>query len=98
MKLQRKTSSFKDKKREQDREDEIILKNTYTAIRMQFDEKLFALEAELSNFGPRKRVNLGLVLKYGDAEVNDGQRQRHVFVVAGCMQPHAVHFNLSGSV
>lgn len=51
----------------------IILKKTYIALRMQFDEIFFALETELSNFGPGKCVDFGEVLEDKCSHVSYGQ-------------------------
>lgn len=42
-------------------------------FRVQFDEKLFAFEAELANFRPRERVYFGEILKHQYAHVSHGQ-------------------------
>jgi hypothetical protein len=51
----------------------IIQKQTYIALRMQFDEIFFALETELSNFGPGKCVDFGEVLEDKCSHVSYGQ-------------------------
>ena len=48
---------------------------------MELDEELASLEAQLADFRPRKRVDLGAVLKDEDAEVRHGQRKWHSLVV-----------------
>ena len=48
---------------------------------MKFDEELASFEAQLSYFRPRKRVDLGAVLKDKDAEMGDRQFERHPFVI-----------------
>lgn len=48
---------------------------------MQLDEELASLETQLSDLGPRERVDLGAVLKDEDAEMRDRQRERHALVI-----------------
>ena len=55
--------------------------STYVAFRVELDEELASLEAQLADFRPRKRVDLGAVLKDEDAEMRHGQRERHSLVV-----------------
>lgn len=48
---------------------------------MQFDEKSFPLEAQLSDFGPGKRVDLREVLEDDHPEVGHRQVEGHALVV-----------------
>ena len=67
-------------------------------LRVQFDEELFALEAQLAYLGPRERVYLGEILKDQNAHVRHGQVELHAFVVLGRMHHDAVEFDLARSV
>ena len=48
---------------------------------MQLDEKAFPLEAQLPDFRPGKRVDLGKVLEDYHAEVGHRQVEGHALVV-----------------
>lgn len=54
---------------------------THIALRMQLDEILFALEAQLSNFRPRKGVNLGVVLEDKHPHVCNSKIQGNTFMI-----------------
>ena len=54
---------------------------TYISLRVQFDEILFSLEAELSNFGPREGVDFRAVLEDEHTHVGHRQIQGNPFVI-----------------
>ena len=54
---------------------------TYISLRVQFDEILFSLEAELSNFGPRESVDFCAVLEDEHTHVGHRQIQGNPFVI-----------------
>ena len=54
---------------------------SHIALWVQFDEELFALEAEFADLGPGKGVYLGHALKHQDPQVGHGQVEGHSFVV-----------------
>jgi hypothetical protein len=58
-----------------------IKSTTYISLRMQLNEKPPPLEAQLSNLGPRKRIDSNKVLKDEDAQVRHRQMQRNAFVI-----------------
>ena len=48
---------------------------------MEFNEKLLHLEAQLSDLGPGKGVDLGVVLEDQDAHMDYGKVQGYSFVI-----------------
>jgi len=48
---------------------------------MQLDDEFLALETQLANFRPRKRVDFCEVLKNNEARMCDGQLQSNPFMV-----------------
>ena len=58
-----------------------VLKRTYVALRVEFDEEFFALEAEFTYFRPGERVDLDDVLEHKHTHVRDGEVQTHPLVV-----------------
>lgn len=67
-------------------------------FRVQFDKELFALEAELANLSPRKRVYLGVVLKHQDSHVRHGQVKLYAFVIFGRVHHDTVELNFARNV
>lgn len=63
---------------------------------MQLDEKLFPLERDLADFGPREGVYPGDALEDGDAHVGHSQIERHPLVVFGRVHLHPVQLAPSG--
>ena len=65
------------------------------AVRMQLDEELLALEAQLAYLRPRERVDLGVLLKDEYAHVSDAQVELHALVVLGRVHADAVELDLA---
>jgi hypothetical protein len=54
---------------------------TYISLRMQLNEKLPSLEAQLPNLGPRKCIDFDKVLKHENAQVCNRKMQRYTFMI-----------------
>ena len=55
--------------------------DTYISFRMQFDEELLPLEAELPDLGPGEGVDLGAGLEHQNTSMRHSQAQSHALVV-----------------
>lgn len=58
-----------------------ILQSTYISLRVQLDQKLLPLEAQLPDLGPGEGVDFGEVLEDQDSEVGNCEIQRDALVV-----------------
>ena len=54
---------------------------THISFRVQFDEKFFAFETQLSNLGPRECVDACVALEHHHPHVSGSQVQCHPFMV-----------------
>ena len=60
---------------------QVSVDDTYVALWVEFDQKLFPLETKFSNLGPGKCVDFGAILEDENSRMGDCQVEGNTFVV-----------------